>query len=423
MQIAQFIVGAIYAFLHLFVKYQVPVTVPYLYHVAPKIASIAASDASKIATAVVASATGDTRAFLKKIALRAAGYEGLAENVDVRPASSSGQAVTSIPQQLLHQAETRDRAELQWVHCLDTSGQAFAILLNCLYLAPLTWLFARFFVKAYLTQLERRRSSTSSDRVNISKTFDDATKGVGRRLSEALLEMHNTGDSSETDSPIVESEESINTLKRKAANAAEKTVDSANQKAEQATTTVKDASKDISEKIGNIKQEAVKKSTPIVDDLSKKARQKADELEKRTKEAQESAKKSASEVKTEVESSTEPASKVTQDKSFADAVKEESDSDAQAEVTTSKKSPNDNGTGAAEGSGSQTNSSEAREDSAAETAAKKEEDKIIEQSKPVREDEVTVDSGADGTTQTNGGGNGQTSSSNIPRPKKLKKKA
>lgn len=36
------------------------------------------------------------------------------------------------------------------VTCIGTSGEAFAVLLNVAYLLPLTWLFARFFVKSYL---------------------------------------------------------------------------------------------------------------------------------------------------------------------------------------------------------------------------------------------------------------------------------
>ena len=36
------------------------------------------------------------------------------------------------------QEEIRYRMEYQTIHCLDTSGQVFAILLNVLYLAPLT---------------------------------------------------------------------------------------------------------------------------------------------------------------------------------------------------------------------------------------------------------------------------------------------
>lgn len=37
----------------------------------------------------------------------------------------------------------------QTVSCINTSGQTFAIWFNVLYLAPLTVLFVRFFVKNY----------------------------------------------------------------------------------------------------------------------------------------------------------------------------------------------------------------------------------------------------------------------------------
>jgi hypothetical protein len=38
----------------------------------------------------------------------------------------------------------------QHVPCLDTPGQALAVVFNVVYLTPLTWLFARFFIRSYL---------------------------------------------------------------------------------------------------------------------------------------------------------------------------------------------------------------------------------------------------------------------------------
>lgn len=414
MQITQFVVGASYAFLHLFVKYQIPVSVPYLYHVAPKIASMVASDASSVASVAVASATIDPLAFWKKFALRAAGYEGLAENVGVRPPALSNNAPPVIPQQYLQQAEQRYRDELQWVHCLDTSGQVFAILLNCLYLAPLTWLFVRFFVKAYLTQMERRRSSAASDKVNIGKSLEDATRGASRRLSQALMEMHATGDSSENESPIVESEESVNTLKSKAAAVAEnssKAAEALQQKAKEAASTVKSNVPAVAEKVSSMQKEVGEDTTSIATDVSKKADKASAALEEK------SSKPAASDAKKQGENAHDHGSEVTDDKSFAAAVKDGGEPEPSEEGKPDSSSPNDDGTGVGEDSGSQ-DSTVKTEDKPAEEQAKKEEEKIIDESKPVREDEVKVESEV-AEPQTN---DKQNPSSNIPRPKKLGKK-
>jgi hypothetical protein len=425
LQITQFVVGASYAFLHLFIKYQIPVSVPYLYHVAPKIASMVASDASSVAAAAVASATADPRAFWKKFALRAAGYEGLAENVGVRPYGANGaygavdNGTPVVPQQYLQQAEHRYKDELQWVHCLDTSGQVFAILLNVLYLAPLTWLFARFFVKAYLTQLERRRSSGASDKVSVGKSLEDATKGATRRVSQALMEMHNTGDSSENESPVVESDETINTLKSKANALAEdagKTAKAAQRKAGDIAASVKEDLAAVAQKVADAKKSAEKNAKPIAEDAGKKAADAkksvennakpiAEDVSKKADEAAAKLKEGSSQAKEQSQAAGNAASEATEDKSYADAVKEEDESDTKKDKKPASSPPNDDGTGADEGSGSQNKGTE-HDDDSAELGAKKEEEKILDESKPVREDEVGK----------------QEQSSSLPRPKKLPKK-
>src|SRR6202034_2788036 len=87
--------------------------------------------------------------------------------------------------------EIRYRNELHWVHCTDTSGQAFAILLNCMYLAPLTFRFVKFFIRAYSKRLERRRSSTA---YNIEQSAKYAFQGVAREAVDAIGDMHGSGD-------------------------------------------------------------------------------------------------------------------------------------------------------------------------------------------------------------------------------------
>ena len=75
---------------------------------------------------------------LKKIALRAAGEEGLAENVRNSQGELFGIEAIKVPEVEKAQEETRYRLDYPVVNCIDTSGQAFAIWLNVLYLAPLT---------------------------------------------------------------------------------------------------------------------------------------------------------------------------------------------------------------------------------------------------------------------------------------------
>lgn len=126
-------------------------------------------------------ATGAAVAFLKKLVYRAAGEEGLAENIHY-PGDDTYNHVNQ-PQQALKQAakQTAYRTEYQTVPCIDTSGQAFAIYLNLIYLAPLTGLFMRFFVKSYL----RRTSPNTKHRTkrnSFTKATRDAVHGVDREI-------------------------------------------------------------------------------------------------------------------------------------------------------------------------------------------------------------------------------------------------
>ncbi|OMP82897.1 putative fatty acid elongation protein 3 [Diplodia seriata] len=182
MQIAQFVIGANFAAIHLFISYTVPVSTPYtLVHHVTSAAAEAASAVSSSATSVAAaaSATG-IGAVIKKMLLRAAGEEGLAENVRDDSGNIFGPEAVKA-------AETRE--EIKWrdeyvrVPCIDTTGQSFAIWLNVIYLLPLTALFVRFFVRSYI----KRTSQTSKANAS-SKAAKDAAHGVER-------EMHSTNGS------------------------------------------------------------------------------------------------------------------------------------------------------------------------------------------------------------------------------------
>ena len=83
-------------------------------------------------------ATAGARDWLKKVALRAAGNEGLAENVHNSHGDTFGFDAMKAAEVEKAREEIRYRLEYSAVDCIDTSGQAFAILLNIMYLAPLT---------------------------------------------------------------------------------------------------------------------------------------------------------------------------------------------------------------------------------------------------------------------------------------------
>jgi len=205
MQITQFLVGVVFAACHLFVSYTVPVSVAY--SVTEKVmsslngTSIASAASSVTSSAALAPASGAAVAFLKKLVYRAAGDEGLAENVlqpgQASPVSYAGAAVTDRPQHhFFHKTVDRivHRTEYQHVPCVDTSGQAFAIYLNMIYLAPLTVLFMRFFFKSYLKRTSpATKKPTRHDA--FAKSTRDAMRGVDREL-ESLGQSAEDGFSS-----------------------------------------------------------------------------------------------------------------------------------------------------------------------------------------------------------------------------------
>ncbi|KAF2715626.1 hypothetical protein K504DRAFT_367785 [Pleomassaria siparia CBS 279.74] len=190
LQITQFLVGASFALVHLFVSYTVPV--PVRYEVIDKVLQSSSSTVSSVVSTVTSSealptATGAAIAFLKKLVYRAAGEEGLAENIfqpsNHNIAPVAGTFADHAQQFLRHEPVKRIvyRTEYQAVPCIDTSGQAFAIYLNLIYLAPLTGLFMRFFVKSYL-----RRTSPNAKHATklnaMSKAGLDAIHGVDREI-------------------------------------------------------------------------------------------------------------------------------------------------------------------------------------------------------------------------------------------------
>lgn len=170
LQITQFVWGASYAAIHLFVQYDIPISTPY--QVAHTISAIASSATSKAqsATSAVSEAMATPSAVAwgalgKKLLLRALGEEGLAEKVHNKQHQPLNAVMEEKIEQFKEQVpgtpkyETRWRTEWTRTDCLDTTGEAFAVYLNLFYLAPLTFLFARFFYKAYLKRGKSRSAA------------------------------------------------------------------------------------------------------------------------------------------------------------------------------------------------------------------------------------------------------------------------
>ena len=195
MQIAQFLFGASYAAAHLFVQYDIPVSTSYQVASVVQAAASSASSAAVSATSAVSSfiesptVTASLGALFKKLLLRAAGEEGVAERIhndrgEMANPSLQGNIdkfMEKVQQQQQPAYETKWRTDWTKVNCIDTSGEAFAIYLNLFYLTPLTYLFARFFVKAYLSR--GRRSSVSQE---LKATRDDAK--TAQRDTKAAFE-------------------------------------------------------------------------------------------------------------------------------------------------------------------------------------------------------------------------------------------
>ncbi|KEF56824.1 uncharacterized protein A1O9_07014 [Exophiala aquamarina CBS 119918] len=437
LQITQFVIGASYAFAHLFVAYQIPVSVPYLYRLgsaASTLLNSAPSDVSSAASVAVSTASAGTGAWLKKIALRAAGHEGLAENVLNEQGRPFGIDAVHIAEDLVAKEETRYRDEMQWVNCLDTSGQVFAILLNCLYLLPLTWLFAQFFITSYLKRVERRRSSTASEIATTARlSLRDASKGVARRLSEAVEEMHSTAGDIGDDAVLVDGDEikrelseAIQQAKSRIAQGTAKAKNSAS--GPDAEKVKQEVQRDLEKVRKNVQGAADKVVEPMTDkDKQEQVQAKAQTVKDTVAEAVEAAADNVKPAAEKVVETTKSVSKKASEQLGGgdNSASRKADTATEGEQGTRKTassasspeeqdSPNEDGTGAGGATGGQevASSSEGKTKDTSETPStpsgskkrnkknkKKAEDKIIDESKVVRDEDVDTKPSADGNKE------------------------
>ncbi|KAL5113709.1 hypothetical protein ACEQ8H_008414 [Pleosporales sp. CAS-2024a] len=341
LQITQFLVGSAYAAIHLFVSYTVPVSIAHhiVEKVAPKISvssvSSAVSSATSSVVAALPTATAPALAFLRKLIYRAAGDEGLAENIAVpgqplpyyqqQQALAAGQRpelpvepVFQHPQETVV-TKVVYRTEYQSVPCIDTSGQAFAIYLNLIYLTPLTFLFMRFFFKSYLRRTSPNAKHQTKHTV-ISKATRDASHGVERELesleksaedavSSAVHKSKDAVRGRKTTANGIDKDERHGSLSP----ANKKFVDDVTRKAKQRL-----------QELGESTESVQSKAKQAGSDLAKAAQDAKDNLEKQANAARENFAKQAGEAKEKVEDESKP---------HAEAAKDEA---AEAKETTAK---------------------------------------------------------------------------------------
>ncbi|KAL9027728.1 MAG: hypothetical protein Q9196_003785 [Gyalolechia fulgens] len=230
-QILQFVWGATYAIAHLFVAYDIPVETPYRF--VHNLSSALPTAASSVSSAISsATASADIGSWLKKAALRAAGEEGLAENVRNAQGQTFGIDAIHTDEVERAQEEVRYRVHYQRVNCLDTSGETFAILLNVFYLAFLTFMFVQFYTSKYSKNAQSSPPPSTTDHAQQS---DKGAKDLTRELVEAMSTEQNDRETNDSDVPpeIASRTEKINRgvddLGNKAKHAADRAKDGANQ--------------------------------------------------------------------------------------------------------------------------------------------------------------------------------------------------
>ncbi|KAL9130405.1 MAG: hypothetical protein Q9217_001413 [Psora testacea] len=183
LQIAQIVFGGSYALAHLFVAYDVPHYASYrvLNNLSTAIPSAASSLSSAVASATASANIGS---WLKKAALRAAGEEGLAENVRNHQGETFGIDAIHAADVQKAQEEISYHLEMTRTHCLDTPGEVFAILLNALYLAPLAYMFITFFARYFQARADGDPKPSVPE--NAMKSANDGAKEVERKIAEAM---------------------------------------------------------------------------------------------------------------------------------------------------------------------------------------------------------------------------------------------
>ncbi|KAG5930414.1 hypothetical protein E4U42_001661 [Claviceps africana] len=181
MQITQFIGGASYAILHSFISYLVPVTVTKM--AATQMDDVPGSAADDAHPTAAAAAAG-VLDLLKKFILGSAGSESAVPGGAGQRPSSYVTETTLVAQP-----------------CITTANETFAIWLNVLYLAPLTYLFVSFFIASYVkrssanTNVPGKPNRRLSNVALAEKAGWDAARGLEQEVygGENMVNGHANG--------------------------------------------------------------------------------------------------------------------------------------------------------------------------------------------------------------------------------------
>ncbi|KAL8976804.1 MAG: hypothetical protein Q9205_007268, partial [Flavoplaca limonia] len=263
-QISQIIFGVSYAMAHLFIAYDIPVEVPYLF--IHNLSSALPNAASSVSSAVVsATASADIGSWLKKAALRAAGEEGLAENVRNAQGQTFGIDAIHAAEVEKAQEEIRYKSQYQRVNCLDYPGQTFAILLNFVYLTPLAYMFIGFFYTKYIKQAQS--SSPPSTVENVRQSGKEAAKDLRQELRDAMASEQDGLETDKSDIPsqVADRSEKVNQM-------AEDFGKKAKSAALNATDRVKDGAHQANDIFQEKGQQAADAISDKVNELNKKAK-------------------------------------------------------------------------------------------------------------------------------------------------------
>jgi hypothetical protein len=274
--------------------------------------AVASSVSSVVSSATASAGLGS---WLKKAALRAAGEEGLAENVRNKRGETFGIDAIHAARVEEAQKEIRYKTQYQPVHCLDTPGQVFAILLNALYLAPLTyvsitwfhksfsyanyigsWLFINFFVQSYIKRV--RSATPPPDRTQIAKeSSKDAAHNLEKEIEDAMAEQQE-GNQADLPPAVQENlERAKANLKNKADDLSSKTRKTAQDANDAISRTAHTAKTEAEKKAKNAKEAVTNQMESAKEGYDKMSKEGKEVLEKRTKEAKEALEKRTREAK------------------------------------------------------------------------------------------------------------------------------
>jgi hypothetical protein len=222
-------------------------------------------------------------ALAKKLLLRAVGEEGIAERVTNKYGQALAPAIQAkieeIQEQLVPHHETKWNTGLTKVDCLDTTGQAFAIWLNLLYLTPLTFLFLRFFIKAYTN---RGKASKPSD---VARKVIDASKEASRKTKDTV---EDAGKRAEEEARTLADEKTLAQLHDDVKAFKDGTFEQGRKVRENVKATAKETSQQVSqasqkaaEEGKKLAKEAEKKVAPAVEKATEQGQKLAKEAEQK----------------------------------------------------------------------------------------------------------------------------------------------